>query len=119
MKQDALRVVGLGDAAESNRAFESAANGKHDVAAFEFGEFREQGARRVAQAAALHPAGEGFPQHVGEEAHQDVGSDPRLVLVPHRTQLQFVFGDAEGPFRLGQLDVATPEGGGVDAGVDG
>ncbi|MGO9597310.1 MAG: hypothetical protein ACLP7Q_04745, partial [Isosphaeraceae bacterium] len=75
----------------------------------DLGEFFQQGARGVAQTGSLHPARQGLPQNVGQKAHQDVGPDAMLFLMPDRSDQELVLGDSKGPLGFGQLDVSFPE----------
>ena len=52
---------------------------------------------------------ERLPQHIGEEANQDVGLHALLLLMPDGTDRQVALVDPKGRLRLGQLDVGSPE----------
>jgi len=116
MEQHLLGLVGRGDASKADVIFSSVGSLglQYHVAALDLGELLDQGARRIAQPRAAHPLGERFPQNIGQEADQDVGEDTILFLMPEGTYLQFILGDAERPFSLGQLDVALPQRGRID-----
>ena len=73
----------------------------------------DERARRIAQPGPPHPLGQGLPQNVGQKADQDVGQHTLFSLMPDRADFQLVLGDAEGPLRLGELDVPFPLGGGI------
>jgi hypothetical protein len=47
-------------------------------------EFSKDLARFVAKAGALAPLAEGFPEHIGKKANQDVGLHAVFLLVPDR-----------------------------------
>ena len=67
------------------------------------------GARRVSETGALLPHLEALPQHEGEEAHEDVGLNAILALMPDRAHVQLILLDTESGFGLGELDVGLPE----------
>jgi hypothetical protein len=73
------------------------------------GELFEHGFGRVAEAGALLPHFQAFPQYEGEKADEDVGLDPVGALVPDRADCELIFLDAEGGFGLGKLDIGLPE----------
>jgi hypothetical protein len=82
---------------------------QYDVGAVDGAEFLEDGAGRVAKAGAALPLLQRLPQHVGEEAHQDVGQYAVLTLVPDRPDRQLALVNAEGGFRLRELDIGAPQ----------
>ena len=49
------------------------------------------------------------PETVAEEGDQDVGFNPLLKPVKDRPQAQLAFECAKHSFKVGQLDVLTPE----------
>jgi hypothetical protein len=49
------------------------------------------------------------PETVAEEGDQDVGFNPSLESVKNRPQAQLAFECAKHGFKVGQLDVLTPE----------
>ena len=107
-----LSFVRLGHAPQANRAVEMPllAGGRQDhVATLDRGQFLQHRPRRIAQPGPPHPLGQRLPEHVGQEADEDVGQHPFGLLVPDRVDLQFVLGDPEGPLRLGELDVSLPQ----------
>lgn len=68
--------VGAYDAAEAE--FPTVLGREDHVGALDAPEFVEDGARAVAQPGALLPLLQGFQEHVGEEADEDVRLDPGL-----------------------------------------
>jgi hypothetical protein len=88
----------------------AAINGREDdVGALDAAEFFEDGAGAVAQARPALPLLQGLPQHVGEEADEDVGPDPVFALMPDGADGQVALVNAKGGLRIGQLDVGAPE----------
>ncbi len=85
--------------------------GRHDyINGLDLGDLVEAlSAVRCPSPALLHIWPKRLPQHVGQEADQDVGLDPLFLLMPDRSDPQVALLDAEGGFRLGQLDVRLPE----------
>ena len=69
----------------------------------------EDGTRRVAEAGALLPHLQTFPQHEGEEANENVSLDAVFSLVPNRTHVQLILLDPECRLRLSELNVGLPE----------
>jgi len=65
----------------------------------------------MAQAGAVHPTRQGLPKYVGQEADKNVGQHTLLGVMPDRADFQLILADAEGPFGLGELDIAFPERG--------
>src|SRR5260370_12469402 len=55
------------------------------------------------------PLLERFPQHISQEADEDVGLDAILTLVPHGTNPQLTLLDAECGLRIGELDIRAPQ----------
>lgn len=106
--------IGGRHTAETDRASAPiGADGRRDnIAALDLGEFFDQRSGRISQTRPVHPLGQGFPQDMGQEADKDMGQNAILLMVPDRADHQFIGGNAEGPFRLGQLDVAFPQGAG-------
>ena len=86
------------DAAEAHLA--AVRGGQHDVGALDAAEFLEDGARAVAQVGAALPLLQGLPEHVGQEADQDMGLDAVLALMPDRADRQLALVDAKGGFGL-------------------
>src|SRR5206468_268392 len=65
--------------------------------------------RAIAESGAGLPLLESFPQHVGEEAHEDVGPDAVGLLVPDRADRQLALVDPEGGLGLAELHVGAPQ----------
>ena len=99
-------VAGLRHAARAELL--AVLRGKDDVDRAQFAELVEDAAWFVAQARPLAQLAEELPEHVGQEADQDMGQDAVLFLVPHGPERQVAFLDAERRLRLGQLDVRAP-----------
>ena len=59
---------------------------------------------------------EGAPEYERQEADEDMGLDPVLVVMPDRPDLQFILGNAKGPFRIRQLNVSFPQCGRIGGG---
>jgi len=60
-------------------------------------------------AGAVAELAEKRPQHVGQEADQEVGQHAVLLLVPHGPQRQVALSNAERRFRVGQSRVRPPQ----------
>ena len=52
---------------------------------------------------------ERLPQHVGQEADQDVGQYAVLLLMPDRSDREVAFVNAKGGFRFRELDIRFPK----------
>src|ERR1700730_5565708 len=83
--------------------------GQNDVVGLDAREFFEEGARGIAEAGALLPHLETFPQHESEKADQDMSLDALGALMPDGPQVQLILVDAKGGFGLGELNVGLPE----------
>src|SRR5260370_658031 len=55
------------------------------------------------------PLLERFPEHIGQEADEDVGLHAVRPLMPHRANRQLALLDAKRRLRLGKLDVRAPD----------
>ena len=66
-------------------------------------------ARFVAKAGALGHQAEAFPEHIRQEADQDVGLHAIFALMEDGPELEILFVDAEGSLSFSQLDVCLPE----------
>jgi hypothetical protein len=66
---------------------------QHDVGALNALEFVKDRPWARAEACAALPLLERLPQHVGEEAHEDVGLDAIGALVPHRANAELALLD--------------------------
>ena len=107
VEQDRLVIGRATDAAAAD--FHAVAGREHYINEADFAQFVEDSARFVAQAAGLGHLVQRFPQHVGQEADEDVSKDAVFLLVPNRANLQVALVEAKGGFRLGQLDVRFPQ----------
>src|SRR5437879_5277613 len=83
--------------------------GQDDVGALDTAELVENRARAISESGAGLPLLKSFPQHVGEEAHQDVGPDAVCLLVPDRADRQLALVDPEGGLGLAELHVGAPQ----------
>lgn len=90
-------VGGLRDAAGAD--FRAVLGGQYDVDRAELGQFGQHAARFVAQTGAVAELAEELPEHVGQEADQDVGQHAVLFLAPYRPQRQVALVDAAAPPR--------------------
>src|SRR5207247_654037 len=79
-----------------------------DVRALDAAEFIENRPRAVAQPRSALPLLQRLPEHIGEEAHQDVRLDPLGLLMPDRPERELTLLDAEGRFGLRELHVRPP-----------
>src|SRR5437660_1695058 len=107
IEEGGLRGVRAHDAAQTE--FAAVLGGEHDVGALDAAELVEDRPWTLPEAGPPLPLLEGFPQHVGQEADEDVGLDAILPLVPHGTNPQLTFLDAECRLRVGELDVRAPQ----------
>jgi hypothetical protein len=101
------RFVGLASPATSRQ---------DHIAALDPCKLLQQCSRRIAQTRATHPLCRHFPQHIRQEAHQDMPLAAVGLLVPYRTDHQFITGNPKGPLGLGQLNIPLPQGAGVNVG---
>jgi hypothetical protein len=76
-----LCAIGSHDAAQAEFSLRHRRGRQHDVGAVDGSEFLEDGSRTVAEAGAALPLLEGLPQHVGEEADEDVREHAVLALI--------------------------------------
>ena len=72
-------------------------------------ELREDRARCTSEPCFGLPLLQGLPERIGDEAHEDMGFDALLLVVPDRADRQIGLVDAKRRFRLGELDVGGPE----------
>src|SRR5207253_9199862 len=96
------------DAADAERAVGILGQRQHDVRALDAAEFIENRPRAVAQPRLALPLLQRLPEHIGEEAHQDVRLDPLGLLMPDRPERELTLLDAEGGFGLRELHVRPP-----------
>ena len=108
LKQERLVPRGAGEAALAD--LDAALGGEDDVHHLNLSQFVEHLARLVAETGAAAPLGQGFPQHVRQEADEDRGLDPVLQLVPNRPEAQVILVNAEGRFSLGERADSGPRG---------
>ncbi len=89
--------------------FDAVAGRQDDVDAANLREFLQNAAGFVAEPGFLAQGGQRFPEHIRQEADQNVGQHPILFLVPDRPYAQIAFVNSERRFRFGELDVCLPE----------
>lgn len=94
-----MSLFGSHHAADTELAIGILRQEQYDVGALDAAELVEDRARAVSQPCAALPLLESFPHHVGEEAHQDVGSDAACLLMPDRADRQFALLDPESSAR--------------------
>ena len=82
VEQGGLRFVRADDAAKADVAAERLSGREHDVDALKPAKLLEDAPGRVAQAGLALPVLESLPEHVSEEANEDMRLDPFLLLVP-------------------------------------
>ena len=85
VEQDRLIRIRADAAPDSELAWIRFGGRQDDVGAVNAVELFKQSPRAVAQPSADHPLFKCFPEHVGEEADQDVCFDPCRLLMPDRT----------------------------------
>src|SRR5574337_532037 len=95
-------------AAQAQCARRLLSQGQHDIGAANALELFEQGARAVAEARLGLPLFQGFPEHVGQETHQDVAAHAAFFMMPDRPDAQLAFVNAESRFGLRELGVGLP-----------
>ncbi len=93
----------LGDAAPAD--FNSLARGKDDIHHTDVFEFLEDTSRLVAQPGLLAQASQRFPQHIRQEADENVRQHTIFFLVPDGPNVQVAFVNPKRRFGFGQLDV--------------
>ena len=89
--------------------FDAVAGRQDDIDAANLREFLQNAAGFVAETGFLAQGGQRFPEHIRQEADQDVRQHPILFLVPDRPNAQVAFVNSKRRFRLGELDVRLPE----------
>ena len=82
IEQHRLRLVGADDAAQAKLATGVVSQGEHDIGALDAADLLEDRARAIAEPGAPLPLLERLPQHVGQEADQDVRLNALRLLVP-------------------------------------
>ena len=93
---------------------QSAIGGGHvDVDHLDRGHLLDHGPAGQPGSQGSQPLLQGHVETVGEEGHEDVSLDARVLLMMHRPEGQITLEVAEDGFDLGQLDVPLPEDGGV------
>ena len=102
-----MRGVRFGDAAQVDLAMRLGR--QDDVVGLDASQFLKNRARRIPESRTALPHLKHLPEHEGEEADQDVSLDAMGELMPDRPDVQLIFLDAEGGFRLGELDIGFPE----------
>ena len=88
IEESSLSLVGSYDAAHSQVARRRVCGGQDDVGAVDGGEFLKDGSWAVAEPRAALPLLEHLPQHIGQEADEDVGEHAIGALVPNRPDRQ-------------------------------
>jgi hypothetical protein len=107
IKECGLGGIGVSDAAQADPSL--CCGRQYDIVRLNAREFFEDCARGITQACALLPHLEALPQHESEEAHEDVGLDAILALMPDRAYVQLILLDSKRRFGLGELDIGFPE----------
>ena len=107
VEEDRLVVGRLRDAAAAD--VDAASRGQDDVDQVDLAQLVEHPTRLVAQAGGLNHLVQRLPEHVGQEADQDVGQHAVLSLVPDRPDPQIALVDPKRRLGLGQLDVRLPQ----------
>ena len=108
-KQGCLRALGAHHAADAQLTAGLFGQWQDHIGALDAAQLLQDGAGTVAQAGAGLPLLQGLPQHVGQEADQDVRLNPALLLMPDGTDGKIALVNAEGSFSLGELDLCFPE----------
>ena len=113
VQENFLCSVGFGDTAEYRRSRLAVFRDcrKNNVTTFDSRELFQQSPGSITETGSVHPLRQRFPQNIRQEADQNVSTDSLFLLVPDRTDPQFVLGDPKGPFCLGELNVSLPQGG--------
>ena len=81
---------------------------QHHIDHADLAQFVKNPSRFITQARSFGPLVQCFPEHIGQEADQDMRENPILFLMPDRPDLQVAFMNSKGRFGLGQLDVGLP-----------
>src|SRR2546427_3067739 len=100
IEQDRLGLVRTDHAAETERARRLSGERQHHVGALDASQFVEDRPWAVAEPGLRLPLLEGLPEHVGQEADEDVRLDALGLLVPDRPDREFTLVDAEGRLDL-------------------
>ena len=82
-EEDLLVVAGLRHAPGADVL--ALLGGEHDIDRAELAQFFQDASRFVAQPRFLAELAQELPQHVGQEADQNVGQHAVFLLMPHRT----------------------------------
>jgi len=106
VEDDFLVVRRLSDAAGADLS--AVFGDEDDIHRAELAEFSEHSSRFIAQSRFHAQLAQEFPQHIRQEADQDVGLHAIGALMPDRSHVQLILVDAEGGFGLGELDVCLP-----------
>src|SRR6266566_2054441 len=107
LEERGLRRIGLGHATQADLSV--CRRWQDHIVRLDERELFEHGARGIAKPALLLPQLEGFPQHEGKEAHEDVSLDAIGALMPNGTDAQLILLDAECGFGLCELDEGFPQ----------
>ena len=107
IEQDLLVVGRLGDTPFSD--VDTASGWQDNIHHSQVVQFLQYTAWLVAESYLLTHLAERLPQHVRQETDEDVRKDTIFLLVPDWANLEIALMDAEGRFRLGQLDVRFPQ----------
>ena len=100
-------VSGLGNAAGSD--FRAGASRQHDVHRADVGQFGKHSARFAAQPGFVTQLTQSFPQHVRQEAHEDMSQHALFFLMPDRANRQVALVNPKCGLGFCQLDVRFPE----------
>src|SRR5712691_6191558 len=107
VEQGGLHGVRAHDAAEAKLS--TILGGQHDVGALNTAQFVEDRARTLPEAGQALPLLQRLPQHVGQEADEDVGLHAISALMPYRANRELALLDAERRLDVRQLDVRAPQ----------
>ncbi len=107
MEQNVLVVAWFRYAAFAD--LDAFSRGQHHVHHSNLLQFRKPAARLIAQTRPLAQTGQHIPEHIRQEAHQDVGLDSVLFLMPNRSETEIAFMNPKRGFRFRELNVGSPE----------
>ena len=107
VEQNLLVFTRLCDAAFAD--FDPLACGQDDVYDADILKFFEDTSRFVAESGTLAQSGQCFPQHIRQEADENVCQHTVFFLVPDGSDAQVAFVNSERGLGFGQLDIGLPQ----------
>ena len=107
LQQDSLMLCRLGNASAAD--VDARLGRQHHVHHLYLRYLVEHLSRLIAQAGPLAHLPQRLPQHICQEAYQNVRLHPLFLLMPDRADRQIALLNAKGRFGLSELDVGLPQ----------